>query len=105
MQPPEDKILLFRITHIDNLELILTLGVLPPPSRPLKGYTFIGDQDLTSRRRARRIEVAPHGDFADYVGFYLGPCSPMLYKITHPDNGTYTRNEVVWEEPLVQVEG
>jgi hypothetical protein len=41
----------------------------------------IGNPDLISGRGSRTVPVAPNGVLNDYVPFYLGPHSPMLYGI------------------------
>jgi len=39
----------------------------------------IAYSNLKQRRRATIVEVAPGGTLADYVPFYFGPRSPMLF--------------------------
>ncbi len=50
-------------------------------SEASREYTPIGDMQLIGKRRDRKISVKPYGTFSDYVSFYFGPRSPMLYRI------------------------
>ncbi|MCA8831914.1 type II toxin-antitoxin system toxin DNA ADP-ribosyl transferase DarT [Hymenobacter pini] len=82
LQPIPTRI--YRITHLINLPDTLQHGLFcrnhpAPPGGP---YRNIGDADLTSRRGSKAVTVAPGGVLNDYVPFYLGPRSPMLYRIS-----------------------
>lgn len=76
--------LVYRITHVDNL---LTLsrrkGLHAPASLPEDGleYRPIHDESIRHRRAVRPLPCGPGGTVADYVSFYLGHRSPMLYRI------------------------
>lgn len=94
--------LAYRILHIDNLELLARRGGLHAPAHaPADGlaYRSIHDQAIQARRGGRRVPCGPGGRVTDYVSFYLGPRSPMLYRIW--------KNEVVGYEdgqrPVVYV--
>lgn len=78
-----NKIYLYRIIHIDNLDFILETGKLTASNHTDcdKNYIGIGDSKLINSRSKRRIEVAPYGNFTNYVSFYFGARSPMLYAI------------------------
>lgn len=103
MQPPLEKILLFRITHIENLALLAQYGSIPPPTHQLEGYKFIGDKDLTQRRRERKVPIDPGGKIHEYVAFYLGPCTPMLYQITR--QGKVQPEEIIYLcVPFLEIE-
>lgn len=76
--------LAFRVIHLENLELIAKRGGLHAPSQaPNDGlaYRAIHDQAIQARRGSRAVPCGPGGDIADYVSFYLGARSPMLYRI------------------------
>ena len=75
----------FRITHIDNIPHILKNGLVKADS-PLhdKNYVPIGDPQIIGLRGD--IEVKGYR-IGDYIPFYLGPRSPMLYVIQHGYNG------------------
>ncbi len=81
------KIGLYRITHRDNLEHIFKIGKLTAPNHPEANpaYMGIGDGTLISTRGKRTIVVEPSGNlagsFQEYVSFYFGRHSPMLYQI------------------------
>lgn len=86
-------IYLYRITHIDNLEYILSNEILTAPSHPLfdPNYIGIGDTSLKGTRSYTPILLSPHGTFSDYLTFYFGPRSPMLYNIYHGYMGVTKR--------------
>lgn len=73
---------LYRITHYKNLPFILQHG-LHCPAAELKdpNYINIGKKDIIEKREQKRIVIAPYGHIHDYVSFYFGPRSPMLYSI------------------------
>lgn len=75
----------FRITHIDNIPHILKNGLVKADS-PLhdENYVPIGDPHIIGLRGD--IEVKGYR-IGDYIPFYLGPRSPMLYVIQHGYNG------------------
>lgn len=75
----------FRITHIDNIPHILKNGLVKADS-PLhdENYVPIGDPQIIGLRGD--IEVKGYR-IGDYIPFYLGPRSPMLYVIQHGYNG------------------
>lgn len=75
----------FRITHIDNIPHILKNGLVKADS-PLhdENYVPIGDPQIIELRGD--IEVKGYR-IGDYIPFYLGPRSPMLYVIQHGYNG------------------
>ena len=75
----------FRITHIDNIPHIVRCGLVRADS-PLRdeNYVSIGDRQVIDLREER---VVNGYRLNDYVPFYLGPRSPMLYVIQHGYNG------------------
>jgi len=93
MAKPE-RIYLYRITHIDNLDFILKSGKLTCPSNPdcNTNYIGIGDATLIGSRSLKQISIKPNGNFTDYVSFYFGTRSPMLYSIQKGFNGVTKRN-------------
>jgi hypothetical protein len=44
-------------------------------------YINIGKKDIINKREHKEITIAPFGKIHDYVSFYFGPKSPMLYSI------------------------
>lgn len=77
------KQLLFRITHIKNLDFILKNGI-PCKNSHIKDPNFvpIGYPTLIEERSSVNVPVEPYGVLADYVPFYFTVKSPMLYVIT-----------------------
>ncbi len=80
---------LFHITHVGNLESILSDGNLYPKNaiKAEKIHT-IANEDVQRRRAATLVPLPPAGNLHDYVPFYFAPRSPMLfcnYKGTHAD--------------------
>ncbi|MBP9993428.1 MAG: DUF4433 domain-containing protein [bacterium] len=75
----------FRITHIDNIPHILRNGIVKADS-PLRddNYVSIGDQQVI---RVRTEMAVDDRRISDYIPFYFGPRSPMLYVIQHGYNG------------------
>jgi len=77
-----DKIWIYRITHIDNLKHILTHGLVSSPSSNADpDFVKIGDNTLIDFREDLKVPVKPGGQFSEYVPFYFGPRSPMLFQI------------------------
>lgn len=77
-----NPIWLFRMTHVDNLPHILQHGLVvasSPNADP--NFRAIGDRSLIGVRKDLEVPIAPGGMFSEYVPFYLGPRSPMLYQI------------------------
>ncbi|MCP9234747.1 DUF4433 domain-containing protein [Lewinella sp. JB7] len=77
-----DIVGVYRITHLDNIPLILRDGIYAMNSvKPDAHYRFIADQAIIDRRATKAVPVAPGGTLADYVPFYFGERSVMLYTI------------------------
>lgn len=75
----------FRITHIDNIPYILEKGLLRANSSDRSDdFVNIGDPQVIKLRSDMIIRGIR---LADYIPFYLGPRSPMLYVIQHGYNG------------------
>ena len=69
---------LFRMTHIENLRIILKDGMYAPNVRRYPEYINIGDESLIEQRGEFQVPIAPGGVLSDYVPFYFGGHSPML---------------------------
>ncbi len=89
-----DKIGLYRITHIDNLEYILKSGRLTAPNHPdhNANYIGIGDMSLIEKRSSKKIPLSPFGTFRDYISFYFSKRSVMLYVIQNGYNNVPKRD-------------
>ena len=75
----------FRITHIDNISHIVQYGLVREnsPHRD-EHFVSIGDQQIIKLRG--EMDVKGYR-ISNYIPFYLGPRSPMLYVIQHGYNG------------------
>jgi len=87
-----DKALIFRITHIANVEWTVANG-LHCQSSELQdpNHVSIGNPDLIEKRKNRPVPMSPGGTLSDYVPFYFTPYSPMLYNIKTGWNGILQR--------------
>lgn len=75
----------FRITHIDNIPHVIRCGFVKADSLLRdKNYVSIGDKQVIDLRGERIVNGYRLNDF---IPFYLGPRSPMLYVIQHGYNG------------------
>lgn len=79
--PVPARVLLYRITHYQNLPDIVQRGMFCANHAEAPQAVVIGNPDLISGRGSRLVPVVPGGVLNDYVPFYLGPHSPMLYGI------------------------
>lgn len=84
---------LFRMTHIENLRIILRDGMYAPNVRRYPEYINIGDESLIEQRGELQVPVAPGGVLSDYVPFYFGGRSPMLLNIKTGHRGLKQREQ------------
>lgn len=74
----------FRITHIDNIPYIENTGfVLASSHLASTSYKPIGDKNVIDKRKTTIDGI----DLTQYIPFYFGPRSIMLYVIQHGYNG------------------
>lgn len=86
------KALIWRIVHRDNLPWIFDNGLhCANSSRQAPTYVAIGNSDLISRRKDRKVPITPGGTLADYIPFYFTPFSPMMYNIFTGRGGVLKR--------------
>lgn len=80
--PAATQRLIYRITHITNVPWVLSHGV-PCRSDPRQDPAFvsIGSPSLIAKRNRRVVPIPPGGTLADYVPFYFGTHSVMLFNI------------------------
>lgn len=78
------------MTHIDNIPYVLRCGLVRANS-PLKdeNYVNIGDKQVIQRREECPVQGYR---LSDYMPFYFGPRSPMLYVIQHGYCGVQRRD-------------
>lgn len=74
---------IYRIVHLDNLDFILGTGrVVSAGHTDIDpNYKAIGNNEIIARRNTREIPIRPGRTFRDYVAFYFGHRSIMLYNI------------------------
>lgn len=94
---------LFRLIHIDNLHLYLTRNGLNAPNfTPNDGleYKTIHHSSIQSRRHEQQVPCYPYGVIHDYVPFYFGYLSPMLFSLKADCVQGYSDGQ----EPLLYLE-
>lgn len=75
---------IFRIVHVENLPTLLARGGLHAPNHTPDDdlpFRVIHNPDIQAQRRISGIPCGPRGVIHDYVAFYLGPRSPMLFQL------------------------
>lgn len=81
-----EKVYLFRMLHIDNVNHVLEFGLTKvdsPNANP--NYKAIGDSSLIS---SRNFHFLPNGNtLGNYIPFYFWTRMPMLYVIQKGFNG------------------
>ena len=73
---------IYHFTHRDNLKSILAAGGMVCDricQRDGLACHEIAYSSLKLKRMRTRVEVAPYGTLGDYVPFYFGTKSPMIY--------------------------
>lgn len=76
--------LVYRLVHVGNLPTLLERrGLHAPNYCPMDGlpYRTIHDIRVQAVRHTCTIPCGPRGVIHDYVPFYFGPLSPMLYRL------------------------
>lgn len=77
-----DKIWVFRIVPIQNLELLLHDGLYcKNADKKDKEFVIIGSQEIVNQRDTRVVKCYPDTVVNDYVPFYFSVRTPMLYNI------------------------
>lgn len=77
-----NKISVFRIIHYQNLEYILQNGIYYRNALHFDpNYVNIGSSEIISHRDTVPVKCYPTTMVNEYVPFYFGARSPMLYKI------------------------
>jgi len=87
MQSQYNKIPVFRLTHIENIPHILKYGITHRKSiNKNPNYKRIGLKSLIDKRETLNIKVQTENQdkkvlLSNYIPFYFGNKSPMLYMI------------------------
>lgn len=75
---------ILRLIHVDNLHIYLERGAIHAPNATPKDglvYRTIHNPDIQAKRRGERIPCGRGGVVHDYVSFYFGYHSPMLFQL------------------------
>ncbi len=73
---------IYRITHVNNVPWLLANGLHCANSATKDpGFVQIGLADLIEKRSSRPVPIPPAGTLDDYIPFYFGTHSAMLYNI------------------------
>ncbi|HQF42575.1 MAG TPA: DUF4433 domain-containing protein [Ignavibacteriaceae bacterium] len=73
---------IYRIIHRDNLQILIKENKLSAPNLGANpDYISIGETELIRQRGSKQIIISPFGVMRDYISFYFGVRSPMLYCI------------------------
>lgn len=95
-----EKIWIFRIVHINNVEYILQKGLFTKNHKEADpNYIDIGDTILIGQRNDLEVPInPPGGNLGEYITFYFGPLSPMLLNIKTGYRGITQRpqSEIVY---------
>lgn len=77
-----DKIWVYRIIPIQNLDYILRDGLhCKNAGKKDKGFVTIGSSEIITQRDTRIVKCFPDTVVNDYVPFYFSVRTPMLYNI------------------------
>ena len=72
----------YRIIHIDNLAYILENGIYVRGHKMFDpNYVNIGNSDIIDVRKSCPVRIKGYGYIGEYVPFYFGTQSIMLYNI------------------------
>lgn len=85
MTSPPDRIRVFHFTHLRNLEGIITEGLWSDAACRREGLTEVEIGSAGIRERRLRLpvgDVGAGGYVGDYVPWYFGPRSPMMFTLT-----------------------
>ena len=90
----------YRITHINNLPLLLQNGIVNKHHLNAdNNYVEIGNPAIIDVRSTTPVKISNYGMIGDYVPFYFTPKSIMLFNIVtgywHPKVPQRNRNEIV----------
>lgn len=89
---PRNSLDIYRITHIDNIQLLIETGCLIAPNfvpEKYKGrYRNIFNREIQDNRGNMVVPREPNVSIHDLVPFYFCTRSPMLYSVTHSQTAT-----------------
>lgn len=87
-----------RIIHRDNLKILFEDKKLVASNFATRDdYIAIGEKSLIKERSEKDIPLKPCGTILDYISFYFGTNSPMLYCIKNGfDVEKIPQNEIIY---------
>jgi hypothetical protein len=91
---------IYRMIYMANLDTILRRGGMHGPNHVPNDrlpYRTIHNVDIQNDRHVRRVHCGPGGTLHDYVPFYFGYLSPMLFQLKTNRVPGYTEGQ----EPLI----
>lgn len=89
-RPKKDGV--YRIVHISNIRQVLEKGMFAANHpRASDTYRLIGNGRLTKQRRQHPAKPPATGVLGDYIPFYFGRHSIMLYQI-HTGHGSVVKS-------------
>ncbi len=97
--PVPSPIWLYRITHIINMEHDMKYGLCIAKSVNVNpNFLQIGDSSLITYRKDIAAPNPPGGTLSDYIPFYLGPRSPMLFQVATgwEDITQYPQKDIIY---------
>lgn len=81
---------IFRMVHMDNMPHVIATGLIHRNSKSASGnFKAIGDATLISTRHEKAVTVNDTSEriiLGDYIPFYIGVRTPMLYVMQHGGN-------------------
>ena len=86
---------LFHLTHIDNLEDILSNGILSHDLAMSKNPKRISNNEIVKRRSVKH--VSPEHTLSYYANFYFNVSNPMLYLTLQELGKELSKNIIVFE--------
>lgn len=91
-------VFIYRIIHRNNLQILIDENKLCSPNAGINpNYISIGETDLIRQRGSKQINIEPYGVMRDYISFYFGTRSPMLYCIKNGFNvQRRLQNEIIY---------
>ncbi len=103
----KDRKFCYRITHLDNLPLLLENGIVNKHHpNANKSYIEIGNPEIIDVRSVSLVKIDGYGMIGDYVPFYFTPKSIMLYNIItgywHPKVPKRDKSEILVIRCLIE---